>query len=165
MTREAPVIRAVRPADYETVGDLTLAAYQGLAGFTNTGGYEDELKDVASRVQGAEVFVALLGDEIVGGITFVADSASPLSEWDDAGAAGVRMLAISPEHQGKGLGRALTAFTIDRARDLGKARLLLHSTDFMHSAHRLYETMGFVRAPELDFSVEVVSLIGYRLEL
>ncbi len=160
-----PVIRPVRSSEYEIVGDLTLRAYQGLAGFTDTGGYEDELTDVASRVQGAEVFVALVDDEIVGGITFVADSTSPLSEWDDAGAAGIRMLAISPEHQGKGLGRALTAFTIERARALGKARVLLHSTDFMHSAHRLYESMGFVRAPELDFSVEVVSLIGYRLEL
>ena len=165
MSKEVPVIRAVQQSDYETVGALTLRAYQGLAGFTNTGGYEDELTDVASRVRDAEVFVALLDDEIVGGITFVADSTSVLSEWDDADAAGIRMLAIVPDHQGKGLGRALTAFTIDRARGLGKTRLLLHSTDFMHSAHRLYESMGFVRAPEIDFEVEPVTLWGYRLEL
>ena len=97
--------------------------------------------------------------------SFVADSTSALSEWDDADAAGVRLLAIAPDHQGKGIARALTAFTIDRARGLGKARLLLHSTDFMNSAHRLYESMGFVRAPELDFEVEPVILLGYRLEL
>ncbi len=165
MSREAPIIRAVQQSDYETVGDLTLLAYKSLAGFTNAGGYEDELRDVAGRARDAEVFVALLGDEIVGGVTFVAQSTSALSEWDDVSAAGVRMLAISPDHQGKGLGRALTGFTIDRARGLGKARLLLHSTDFMHSAHRLYESMGFVRAPEIDFSVETVNLLGYRLEL
>lgn len=165
MIGDTPVIRAVRSSEYETVGDLTLRAYQSLPEFTNTGGYEDELKDVAGRARDAEVFVALVEGRIVGGITFVADSTSPLSEWDDAAAAGIRMLAIVPEAQGKGLGRALTAYSIERARGLGKTCLLLHSTDFMQSAHRLYESMGFVRTPEIDFSVETVNLLGYRLDL
>lgn len=165
MMTEAPVIRAVRPSEYEAVGALTLRAYQSLPEFANDGGYGDELKNVEVRARDAEVFVVLVEGRIAGNITFVADSTSPLSEWDDPAAAGIRMLAISPQARGQGLGRVLTAFSIDRARDLGKARLLLHSTDFMNTAHRLYESMGFVRAPEIDFSVETVTLLGYRLEL
>lgn len=159
------LIRPVAKNEFELVGDLTAAAYEGLAGFVNANGYVDELRDVAGRVRDAEVFVADVEGKVVGGITFVGDSASPLSEWDDEGAAGIRMLAIAPEAQGKGLGRKMTQFTIDRSRALGKQRMLLHSADIMHSAHRLYGSMGFVRSPEMDFSVGPVKLLGYRLEL
>lgn len=165
MPTSSPVIRPVAKNEYVRVGDLTAAAYEGLAGFVNVDGYLDELRDVEGRVRDAEVFVAEVAGEIVGGITFVGDSNSPLSEWDDKLASGIRMLAIAPEAQGAGLGRKMTQFTIDRSRALGKQRMLLHSADFMHSAHRLYESMGFVRLPEIDFSVEPVNLLGYRLEL
>jgi GNAT superfamily N-acetyltransferase len=160
-----PVIRPVAPDEYARVGDLTVAAYAGLPGFVDVGGYARELRDVAGRVRDAEVFVACVDDKIVGGITFVADSTSPLSEWDDAGASGIRMLAIAPEAQGMGLGRALTEFTLERSRTLGKKRMLLHSASFMAPAHKLYESMGFVRLPEIDFEVDPVILLGYRLEL
>lgn len=165
MSAKSPVIRPVAESEFSSVGDLTVAAYEGLPGFANVDGYVDELRDVGARVRDAEVFVAVVGGKIVGGITFVGDSASPLSEWEDEEAAGIRMLAISPEAQGMGLGRKMTQFTIDRSRKLGKQRMLLHSADIMHSAHRLYESMGFVRQPEMDFSVETVKLLGYRLEL
>lgn len=158
-------IRPVKPAEYERVGDLTAQAYASLEEFEDADFYVDELRDVAGRARDAEVFVALMDGEIVGGITFVGNAASPLSEWDDVDAAGIRMLAISPRVQGKGLGRRLTEFTIERARQLGKKRMLLHSASFMHSAHRLYESMGFERVPESDFEVEPVLLLGYRLEL
>lgn len=165
MSAKNPVIRPVTKSEFDSVGDLTVTAYEGLTGFVNVDGYVDELRDVAGRVRDAEVFVVVVDGEVMGGITFVAESASPLSEWDDESAAGIRMLAISPEAQGLGLGRLLTQFTLDRSRRLGKKRVLLHSANFMHSAHRLYESMGFVRAPEIDFEVEPVILWGYRLEL
>lgn len=165
MSPLSPVIRSVAKSEYARVGDLTAAAYEGLAGFVNVGGYLDELCDVEGRVRDAEVFVADVAGKIVGGITFVGDSTSPLSEWNDDLASGIRMLAIAPEAQGMGLGRKMTQFTIDRSRTLGKQRMLLHSASFMHSAHRLYESMGFVRLPEIDFAVEPVKLLGYRLEL
>lgn len=165
MPSSHPVIRPVTKTEYACVGDLTVAAYTGLPGFENVTGYVDELRDVEGRVRDAEVFVVEVDGNIVGGITFVGDSTSPLSEWDDEAASGIRMLAIAPEAQGMGLGRKMTQFTIDRSRTLGKQRLLLHSADIMHSAHRLYESMGFVRLPEMDFSVETVRLLGYRLEL
>lgn len=165
MSPSSPLIRPVAKSEYARVGDLTAAAYEGLAGFVNVDGYLDALRDVEGRVRDAEVFVAEVAGKIVGGITFVGDSASPLSEWDDEMASGIRMLAIAPGAQGMGLGRKMTQFTIDRSRTLGKQRMLLHSADIMHSAHRLYESMGFVRVPDMDFSVETVNLLGYRLEL
>jgi hypothetical protein len=55
---------------------------------------------------------------------------------------------------------------ISRARRLGAACLNLHTTDMMQVAMRMYERMGFVRAPELDFHPDpTVTVKAYRLEL
>lgn len=55
---------------------------------------------------------------------------------------------------------------IRRARGAGATALTLHTTDIMHAAIRLYERMGFRRAPELDFRpVPDVTIKGYRLWL
>ncbi len=46
------------------------------------------------------------------------------------------------------------------------ASLTLHTTEIMQTAMRLYERMGFVRAPELDFQpAPDVIIKGYRLDL
>ena len=53
-----------------------------------------------------------------------------------------------------------------RTRKSGYETLTLHTTDMMQTAMRMYERMGFVRAPELDFHpVEEVTVKGYRLNL
>lgn len=55
---------------------------------------------------------------------------------------------------------------VQRARRSGAVVLTLHTTDIMQTAMRLYERMGFVRAPELDFSPgEDIIVKGYRLNL
>jgi ribosomal protein S18 acetylase RimI-like enzyme len=55
---------------------------------------------------------------------------------------------------------------IRRARRLGAACLNLHTTDMMQVAMRMYERMGFVRAPELDFHpAPNITVKAYRLEL
>ena len=68
--------------------------------------------------------------------------------------------------QGRGVGEALTRACIDRARVAGRGQLVLHSTDRMTTAHRLYERLGFVRDPSLDWEGEPgLWLRGFRLML
>jgi len=48
----------------------------------------------------------------------------------------------------------------------GAAALALHTTDLMQVAMQLYERMGFIRAPDLDFHpVPEVTIKGYRFNL
>jgi hypothetical protein len=55
---------------------------------------------------------------------------------------------------------------IRRARRLGASCLNLHTTDIMQVAMRMYEQMGFVRAPELDFHPDPsITVKAYRLDL
>ena len=55
---------------------------------------------------------------------------------------------------------------IRRARAGGASVLSLHTTDLMRVAKAMYERMGFVRAPELDFRpAPGVTIEGFRLDL
>jgi ribosomal protein S18 acetylase RimI-like enzyme len=64
------------------------------------------------------------------------------------------------------VGAALMQECVRRVRKTGGRVLSLHTTDMMQAALRMYERMGFVRAPELDFHpAPGVTVQGYRLDL
>jgi ribosomal protein S18 acetylase RimI-like enzyme len=78
------------------------------------------------------------------------------------------MLGVAPEARGMGVGAALVEECIERARKLGRLRVLLDTRQSMEAAHRLYERAGFRRAPELDrrpAEAPDMVLLGYRLDL
>jgi GNAT superfamily N-acetyltransferase len=78
----------------------------------------------------------------------------------------VRLLAVAPEARGQGIGTGLMKECIRRARRLGVVCLNLHTTDMMQVAMRMYERMGFVRAPALDFHPDPsITVKAYRLDL
>jgi GNAT superfamily N-acetyltransferase len=164
-------IRLVRPDEYEKLGDLSVEAYA--AGYASAGmdlphWYVDELRDVAGRVADADVLVAVDDDgTLLGGITYVPGPASASAEFDEADQAGIRMLAVAPAAQGRGVGDTLSRACVDRARAAGKAHVVLHSTDWMSAAHRIYRRIGFARVPSLDWVPPGVAfwLRGFRLEL
>ncbi|MGH9299195.1 MAG: GNAT family N-acetyltransferase, partial [Acidimicrobiales bacterium] len=158
-------IRPVRPSEYEVVGRLVVAAYAALAGTPLSDEYAAELADVAHRAVEAEVFVAE-DSVLLGCATLVPDASSPWAELLKDGEAGLRMLAVDPAAQGRGVGRALLQACIERARELGRSALFLHSTPWMPAAHRLYERAGFLREQGRDWTpVPEVPLLAYRLDL
>src|SRR5919206_501883 len=78
----------------------------------------------------------------------------------------VRLLAVAPEARGTGVGRTLMDECVRRARAMGAAELGLHTSASMRAAMRMYERMGFVRAPEFDFRPPGAELVeAYRLDL
>jgi len=161
-------VREVRPDEYDVLGAITRTAYTLLPGHVPEPDYEDELADVGTRAAapGVTVLVAVEGGDVVGGVTYVADSTSPLAEWDMPKTAGIRMLAVAPHLQGRGVGETLTRACIDRAKAQGNTTLFLHSTEWMHAAHRLYERLGFVRTPEHDWqATPEINLLAFMLRL
>ena len=158
-------IRPVRDEEHTELADITVTAYLGTGHVDDE--YEPVLRDVAGRVAGAEVFVAVDGDDrVLGGVTYVPDRASPYAEFDIEHAAGVRMLAVHPAFQGQGIGEALTLECIDLARRQGRKELILHSGLSMKAAHQIYEKLGFERDPNLDWwPTPSIELLGYRMHL
>jgi GNAT superfamily N-acetyltransferase len=163
-------IRAVRPEEYEALGDITARAYldDGHLDFGEEDDYLHLLRDVARRVAEAEVLVAVdHAGTVLGGVTF----ARAGEKWADIardGEAEFRMLAVAKDARGRGVGEALVRACVERAREIGGCpRMVLSTQSGMATAHRIYERMGFVRAPERDWRPipDMDPLLAYSLEL
>jgi ribosomal protein S18 acetylase RimI-like enzyme len=87
----------------------------------------------------ALLLLALIAGRVVGIATcfygFSTFAARPLLNVHD--------LAVLPEHQGRGIGRALLASAEERARARGCAKLTLEVLESNVGARRLYESFGF----------------------
>ena len=88
------------------------------------------LRDAETRFREAEVLVAVdEADALLGSVTYVGDVHSSLAEFDDPDEACFRMLAVTPQARGQGVGAALVQVCIDHARRDRKAALTLYTTD------------------------------------
>jgi GNAT superfamily N-acetyltransferase len=144
------VVRAARPDEFTRIGQLTIDAYRTLERDHLEDGYGEQILDVAGRAATAEVLVAVDGDgRIVGACTFVADPTSPWMEWTEPDETELRLLAVDASARGRGVGQALVEACIERTRALGRP-MMLHTTQFMPDAARLYERLGFRRTAERD---------------
>jgi len=159
-------VREAQPQEYEAIGELTVAAYSIFPEVADQG-YVAELRDVAGRAAVCPVYVALDdAGRVVGGATYVPGPDNPLAESEREGEAGIRMLAVAPAAQGSGVGTALARALVERARADGRRGIALLSLPAMTGAHRLYERLGFRRAPDRDWEPEPgLLLLGFELDL
>jgi ribosomal protein S18 acetylase RimI-like enzyme len=155
-------IRDARPDEYEAIGELVVLAYAGLD--DDDPDYVDELRDTARRAGRVPVLVAVEGDgPPLGTVTYV-PGPGPYAESEADDEAGIRMLAVAPWAQGRGIGRALAEHVVERARSDGLGGIAILTRPSMRTAHRLYESLGFVRDEASDWEFAPGSwLWGYRL--
>jgi predicted N-acetyltransferase YhbS len=164
-------IRDARDSDRDAIRGVTVSAYQEYAVpmSAHWEGYRQGILATLADVKPAEQIVAEQDGAIVGtvllfpaGTVFTApNGASVTLAWPE-----VRLLAVAPAARGRGIGAALVRECIRRARQSGAAVMTLHTTDVMRVAMGMYERMGFVRAPELDFHpAPDVTVKGYRINL
>jgi ribosomal protein S18 acetylase RimI-like enzyme len=146
------IIREARPDEYPAIGELRVAAYQALGLLPEDSDYVDTLRgfgfgtDCVVLVAADETGSALLG-------TITLEPFEPSSELarDDT-EADVRAFAVAPQGQGQGVGRTLLQAVIERSEKRGLRCLRLCTNPVMRAAQHLYETTGFARTPELDWS-------------
>jgi predicted N-acetyltransferase YhbS len=145
-------IRAAELEDYPRVGELTLAAYDALPVNHLWGGYAAEIRDVAGRAASTDVLVAADNGRVVGAVTLVTDPASRWLEWTEPGEVQFRLLAVDPTAHGRGIGEALVRDCLARA---GERPVLIHTTQWLAAAQRLYLRLGFERRPDRDVPYEI----------
>lgn len=167
--RVSPSLREARPDELDAIGEMMVVAY---AEFTPPNppplwrAYEDEIRDVRSRLTAATLIVAEDAGQLVGAVTYYPDATKETNISWPASWAVFRLLALHPGARGRGIGRLLTEECIHRARAASSAAIGLHTTQLMHVARAMYERMGFVRVPELDFfPVPQFRVMAYRLTL
>ncbi|NKE71654.1 GNAT family N-acetyltransferase [Candidatus Manganitrophus noduliformans] len=164
-------IRDAKESDREAIREVTLAAFQEYAAQmpVHWEGYRQGISATLANVEPAEQIVAEREGMIVGAIllypagsVYSPPNNPPMTRaWPE-----MRLLAVAPAARGSGIGAALVRECIRRARRSGSQALTLHTSDVMRVAMRMYERMGFVRDPELDFRLsEAVTVKGYRFNL
>ncbi|MET9729957.1 GNAT family N-acetyltransferase [Streptomyces sp. NPDC006458] len=162
-------IRPARPSEYDDLGELTARAYlqDDLLTFGESDWYLGELRNVAKRASAAEVLVATDDDHLLGSVTYV-PSPGPMADLARPGEAEIRMLAVAHRARGRGVGEALVRACVDRATAARRTRVVLSTQDAMRAAHRIYERLGFVRAPRRDWQPlpgQDFTLLTYELTL
>jgi GNAT superfamily N-acetyltransferase len=168
------VIRPARPEELPTLGNLVADAYAALPNMPSPDeqpGYYAMVRDAPARVRipGYRILAAVTpSGDLVGSADFIEEMAhygSGGSAPKRADAAGIRLLAVAPTARGQGIGKALTRDCISRARGLGRAAVVLHTTRAMETAWRMYEKLGFRRSPDLDFRQGALEVFGFELPL
>jgi len=170
----ALTIQPALPEEYDALGKMLVAAYAALPGMPppdEQPDYYAMLANVGGRAAkpALTVFVAIdNAGRLLGSIDFIDDmtqygSGGTASAVTDA--AGIRLLAVDDAYRGKGVGKELTSFCIERARAIGKNRLVLHTTRVMQAAWVMYEGLGFVRFPDIDFRQGNLDVFGFQLNL
>jgi GNAT superfamily N-acetyltransferase len=164
-------IRDARSADRGAIEAVTLAAYEQYAALmpAHWEGYRQNILATLAAAKPDAQIVAEEEGRIVGTVLlYPAGSvmARPGGGSITLAEPEVRLLAVAPAARGRGVGAALMNKCVSRARQSGAAALTLHTTDIMQSAMRLYERLGFRRAPGLDIQpAPGVIIKGYRLDL
>ncbi|WP_020671093.1 GNAT family N-acetyltransferase [Amycolatopsis nigrescens] len=159
------VVRPAEPGELAEIGALTVAAYQH-DGFVKgaEANYADKLRDAGLRAEHAELLAAVDRDGTVLGSVTVVRPGSEFAEICREGELEFRMLGVAPAARGRGVGEILTRAVVARAVELGCSRVVLSSLDVMHTAHRLYQRLGFTRLPERDWHpAPGVHLLAYQL--
>ncbi|MCM3653783.1 GNAT family N-acetyltransferase [Metabacillus litoralis] len=101
---------------------------------------------------GVELIVAELDGVIVGSVALFPPKADAYEGViDELDYSEIRLLAVTPEARGKGVAQALVHECIKRTKEKEFDTIGLHTADFMNSAMKLYERIGFERHPQHDF--------------
>jgi GNAT superfamily N-acetyltransferase len=166
--------RNANPSEFESIGQLMVSVYANLDGFPKESeqpAYYRMLAQVGSFVEnpGTEILVAVNEkNDILGAVVFFSDMqfyGSGGTATQEKNAAGFRLLAVSDEARGLGIGKLLTNACIEKAKVKKRAQLIIHTTMAMLPAWRMYEKLGFERSVDLDFMQGQLPVFGFRLGL
>jgi ribosomal protein S18 acetylase RimI-like enzyme len=144
--------RPARPEEYEEAGRVTSLAYREFAEGNSWDRYLEAIADVEGRAGVGLVLVAVEDGRVLGSATLELDQRieedEPPLPPDEAS---IRMLGVHPDERGRGVARALMRECFDRAREAGRTRMTLHTTQRMRAAQKMYEALGFERLADRTF--------------
>lgn len=160
------LIRPIRAEEYPAEAGLVRAAYAAGVYAAQLAGdpvWERSEQDTAGRNSDGSVLVAEEDGQLLGAVS-VLRGATAHSKFAAVGEAELRLLAVTPQARGRGLGAAMVCAGLEEALTWGVPRLRL-DTGERNPAQRLYERLGFIRTPEHDADAGYGGSLSYRYEL
>lgn len=84
--------------------------------------------------KGGYIYYAAVDNKIVGTVTLMKENYKTYE---------LGKMAVTEKFQGKGIGKYLLEFTIEKAKNLGAENIILYSNTKLESAIKLYKKYGF----------------------
>lgn len=171
--KEQYIVRNADPAEFREIGELMVTVYAQLDGFPKQDEQPDyyrmllNIGEFASKPE-TELWVCVSAEDpkILGGVVYFNDMqyyGSGGTATMEKNAAGFRLLAVAPDARGLGIGKLLTERCIEKAKDNKLSQVIIHSTESMQTAWKMYERLGFERSLDLDFIQGKLPVFGFRL--
>lgn len=163
-------LRDARDEDRDAIQSVTLAAYEQYAAVMQDAWkfYRANIVETLGNTKTTNQIVAESTKGILGTVLLVPTGTqvhAPNGTSITMPFPEIRLLAVTPSARGQGIGQALIQDCLRRARESGASAITLHTSDMMSVAIKMYERMGFVRNPSLDFSPGGGHLVkGYRFD-
>jgi GNAT superfamily N-acetyltransferase len=123
------VLFVYREAGLDTDGSLSIEA-------------ATEIINKMKQYPNYKMFVAVADGEVVGTFTLLI-----MDNLVHKGARSgiVEAVGVLPSFQGKGIGKEMMAYAMDRCKDNRCYKMMLSSNEKRTNAHRFYESLGFTR--------------------
>ncbi|GAA2312195.1 GNAT family N-acetyltransferase [Streptomyces violaceusniger] len=138
-------VRTARAHEYERIAALTVEGFRS----RNSAPRPERLallRDTPGRAAAGDLLVAVdePGGTLIGTATLLRPGTAyaRLALPDEAE---LRLLAVLPEHRGRGVGGALLAEGVERARSRGMRALVLDTGRDNVVSQRVYQRLGFAR--------------------
>jgi GNAT superfamily N-acetyltransferase len=167
-------VRNAKPLEFSEIGKLMVHVYSQLEGFPKEleqPNYYKMLANVGELTNKpeTELLVAVSNEgKIAGAVVYFGDMqyyGSGGTATQEKNSSGFRLLAVDPTTRGGGIGKILTQACIQKAKDSKRVQLIIHTTNAMQTAWKMYEKIGFKRSVDLDFMQGELSVFGFRLAL
>ena len=168
------IVREAYTNEFSELGALMVDVYAQLEGFPGPDeipDYYDKLRNVGEFTKSPKtklIVAASREGKIDGGLVYFGDMRYYGAGEDSTlrqQAAAFRLLAVNPQIRRKGIGKLLIEACFEQARKEGFEDLMIHSTEYMMDAWRMYERMGFERFSETDFIKNDVKVYGFKYKL
>lgn len=164
-------IRLAEPQELAFIQSQRVAAYEDHShkiSAEHWNGLKDAISSGADEDDGVEILVAEIDGEIVGSVVLCPGNTDAykglfsISEHPE-----IRMLAVDKNARKQGIAEQLIEACIKRSKARGSKYIGLHTGEFMSSAIRLYEKLGFEHLPSLDFEPinDGVIVKSFRLQI
>ena len=170
MTSSPPTIGTITsdPNDLAAEADLVERAFAAgpYGHLPRSQERRDFERDTLGRAASGAVLVARIDDRIEATASVLRAGTRHARVATD-GEAELRLLAVDPDSQGRGLGEALVRASLEMALQWGADALVLDTGAHNRRAQMLYERLGFERAPARDAlaSTPDVEAFAYRFAL
>ena len=165
------IIRNANPEEFYAIGKLLVEVYSQLDGFPKQSDqpeYYNMLANIGEQIKKpcTELLVAVSDNgEIGGAVVYFSDMqyyGSGGTATQEQNSSGFRLLAVDPKFRGLGIGKQLSQFCINKAKADKNKQVIIHTTNAMQRAWKMYENLGFDRSEDLDFMQGNLEVFGFR---